>query len=576
MTNPSIKWLYSTYTDAHGRTYVYTFYNRWDPVKRQSRIAQRAHVGRLCPQTGEVRLGKKFLSTHPEFEGKTWFYEDNELVQRDPEIIQEELQNAQQTQWRNDCVSVGLGWAAWKQAEKIGLLKDLEEVFGATNARHLLALAIYQLDCAGAMMNFEDWLAMNWLPKVQPLSGQRISELLAQVDQAKMDTYYSKRYNRIVERYEELLKQNAQSANTPMAIALDSTSISTYSDTICDAAYGHAKQDAHLKQVNLTLCTDYLTGDICYAYQSEGSITDIALFPNLLMRMQMNGIDLAKTLVITDRGYASLYNTQKLYNLEIPFIQGVRVIEDSIKEKFEKYDASFRSIAFIDSRLGVAARSFQDQWRADTDSGQVTIKGYLHLYHNPTKASREQMDLLKAVDSMIELRNSGARYDYDKWRQVSRFITENQGQFSRNLKALEFYAQSMGRFVIRSNAVSDPFAALSLYRMRNVVEVGFNQFKSQTGGSRMYATQSSYVGKLFIHTLAQAIRMTMLMKIKRSDLPGNPLPKDSLEKAFWQMKKLMADKPIGRNAWVVKEVPRKTRNLFEALELPVPTRVIKD
>ena len=290
MTNPSIKWLYSTYTDAHGRTYVYTFYNKWDPVKRQSRIAQRAHVGRLCPQTGEVRLGKKFLSTHPEFEGKTWFYEDNELVQRDPEIIQEELQNAQQTQWRNDCVSVGLGWAAWKQAEKIGLLKDLEEVFGATNARHLLALAIYQLDCAGAMMNFEDWLAMNWLPKVQPLSGQRISELLAQVDQAKMDTYYSKRYNRIVERYEELLKQNAQSANTPMAIALDSTSISTYSDTICDAAYGHAKQDAHLKQVNLTLCTDYLTGDICYAYQSEGSITDIALFPNLLMRMQMNGI----------------------------------------------------------------------------------------------------------------------------------------------------------------------------------------------------------------------------------------------------------------------------------------------
>ena len=92
----------------------------------------------------------------------------------------------------------------------------------------------------------------------------------------------------------------------------------------------------------------------------------------------------------------------------------------------------------------------------------------------------------------------------------------------------------------------------------------------------MYATQSSYVGKLFIHTLAQAIRMTMLMKIKRSDLPGNPLPKDSLEKAFWQMKKLMADKPIGRNAWVVKEVTRKTRNLFEALELPVPTRVIKD
>lgn len=177
---------------------------------------------------------------------------------------------------------------------------------------------------------------------------------------------------------------------------------------------------------------------------------------------------------------------------------------------------------------------------------------------------------------MIELRNNGERYDYDKWRQVSRFITENNGVFSRNLETLSAVANTMGRFVIRSNSVSNPFAALSLYRMRNIVEIGFNQFKNQTSGARMYTTNSTYVGKLFIHTLAQALRMTMLMKVKRSELPGNPLPKDSMEKAFWQLRKLTADKPIGRNAWIVKEVPRKTRNLFEVLELPAPTRLLKD
>lgn len=576
MQNSSINWLYSTYTDTHGRTYVYTYYNKWDPVKRQSRIAQRAHVGRLDPQTGEVRIGKKFLSTHPEFEGKSWYYESNQLVERDIEAVQKELELAEQTQWRNDCVSIGLGWAAWKQAEKIGLLNDLQEVFGRDNARYLLALAIYQLDCGAAMMNFEDWLSMNWLPHVQPLTSQRISELLAEVSQNKIDSYYSKRYQRIIKCYENVLKRNAQHANTPMAIALDSTSISTYSNTIVDAAYGHAKQNDHLKQVNLTLCTDYLTGDVCYAYQSEGSINDMALFPHLLMRIQKNGIDLSKTLLVTDRGYASLYNTQKLYNLEIPFIQGIRVIEDTIKEKFEKYEASFRNIAFTNSELGVSARSFEDQWSANTDQGMISVKGHVHLYFNPTKASIEQMALLKAVDKMIELRNSGAHYDYDKWRQVSRYILEDNGVFSRNIDALTMAANAMGRFAIRSNSVSDPFAALSLYRMRNIVEVGFNQFKNQTAGSRMYATNSTYIGKLFIHTLAQALRMTMLIKIKRSELPGNPLPKDSLEKAFWQLRKLMADKPIGRNAWVTKEVPRKTRNLFDALELPVPTRLLRD
>lgn len=186
------------------------------------------------------------------------------------------------------------------------------------------------------------------------------------------------------------------------------------------------------------------------------------------------------------------------------------------------------------------------------------------------------MELLKSVDTMIELRNTNAAYDGDRWRYLNRFISEHNGQFERNLTALEAAFNTMGRFVIRSNAMENPFVALSLYRLRDIVEIGFNQFKNQTAGARMFATNSTYVGKLLIHTLAQALRMTMLMKVKRSDLPGNPLPKDSLEKAFWQMRKLMADKPIGRNAWIVKEVPRKTRNLFEALELPLPTRLLKD
>lgn len=142
-----------------------------------------------------MRIAKKFLSTHPEFEGKSWYYESNQLLERDIEAVQEELVLAAKTQWRNDCVSIGLGWAAWKQAEKIGLLNDVEDVFGRDNVRYLLALAIYQLDSGGAMINFEDWLSMNWLPHVQPLTSQRISELLAEVSQNKIDSYYSKRWN---------------------------------------------------------------------------------------------------------------------------------------------------------------------------------------------------------------------------------------------------------------------------------------------------------------------------------------------------------------------------------------------
>ena len=78
----NINWLFSSYNDAQGRTYIISFYNKWDPQKQQSRVAKRVHVGRLNADTGEVYLGKTYLKNHPEYEGKTVFYEDNALVER--------------------------------------------------------------------------------------------------------------------------------------------------------------------------------------------------------------------------------------------------------------------------------------------------------------------------------------------------------------------------------------------------------------------------------------------------------------------------------------------------------------
>ena len=75
-------WSFSTYTDADGRTYVYSYRNRWDPEKKQSRIEKRCHVGRLDPQTGQVHLGRKFLTNNPEYAGKFWLYDNNSSLNK--------------------------------------------------------------------------------------------------------------------------------------------------------------------------------------------------------------------------------------------------------------------------------------------------------------------------------------------------------------------------------------------------------------------------------------------------------------------------------------------------------------
>lgn len=47
--------------------------------------------------------------------------------------------------------------------------------------------------------------------------------------------------------------------------------------------------------------------------------------------MQSADLDLEKVVLVTDRGYCSLLNVQKMLKLKLKFIQGVRLTEDSIK-----------------------------------------------------------------------------------------------------------------------------------------------------------------------------------------------------------------------------------------------------
>jgi len=100
----------------------------------------------------------------------------------------------------------------------------------------------------------------------------------------------------------------------------------------------------------------------------------------------------------------------------------------------------------------------------------------------------------------------------------------------------------------RTNFVQDPFIALSIYRARNIVEQSFEQFKNQTAGARLYATSSTYMGKLFVQVLAQSLRLMMRMACRRNETTANRLPNNSLTKAFLQLRYLMVNKPTDRNA----------------------------
>ena len=572
MSSSPKPWSFSTYTDADRRTYVYGYRNRWDPEKKQSRIEKRCHVGRLDPQTGQVHLGRKFLTNNPEYAGKFWLYDNNQLIEQEP-FEQPDTDNEPQPSWRGEDVELGLTWAAWQFAVDHGLLEDLQETFGEDTGTELLRFAIYRL-CGedSGMMNYADWLALVWLPQAQPLSSQRISEQLAVVDQSLMDRYFKRRHDRLLKA-----RKKVSAADIPQFLALDSTSISTYSETIASAAYGHARQDPHLRQVNLSLGVDYETGDVCYAYESEGSTNDKQLYLAIVQRMIDHQFDLSNTVLVTDRGYHSLMNMQKLINLELKFVQGVTRAEDSVRRLFDQHRVSLDDPAFTDGRLEVAAYTTTEMWQEDGAAGRQHIHNTLHLYQDGCLRAEQKRVFLKNLDETIDRLNQGKKVDSEQLREMHRYLVKKEPQhWMRNAAAVADACRYMGNFVIRTNVVQDPFIALSIYRARNIVEQSFQQFKNQTAGDRLYATSSTYMGKLFVQVLAQSLRLMMRMACRRNETATNRLPNNSLTKAFMQLRYLKANKPTDRNAWKTKEIPKKIRDLFTLLGLPLPPRVFRD
>lgn len=552
-----------------GHTYVEAYRNEWDPEKKRSRIAQRKYVGVLDTTTGRVRLGKKYLSENPQYEGKILYYEDKQLVERTPEEVQEELDKRVPSPL-NDVVSYGASAACWLVAQQSGMLEDLKKTFGAEVGADLLRLAVYQYLDGGSMDCFEQWASQHWLPKARTFSGQRISEMLSKITHQDITSYLKLRNHRCVEHFNKV-KTQAEELKKPgprfRYLALDSTALSTYSVTISSAAYGYAKQNPELRQVNFTLGVDYLNGDVCYAYESEGSITDKSVYPHLMMDLHHNGYNLQDTVIVTDRGYQSICNIQRLLDIEINYVCGVPLTEESVKQLFERYKSSLSNPAFLNGRLKVAARTSKELCEKATDSGPLHLSTSLHLYKYPELAAQQAISLHQKIEEVLEKKNSGEKlHSADRSRVRNYIVENNKNVWVKNIKGLEEFLTRAGCFAIRTNCIEDPFECLAVYKQRQIVETAFRQMKVLNGNNRLRCTERTYVGKLLLFVIAQSLRMRMLYTVKENeqrldlDLPG-----DSLDKAMAILKGIMAIRPPSKAVWAGRPISKKARDILELL-----------
>lgn len=133
-------------------------------------------------------------------------------------------------------------------------------------------------------------------------------------------------------------------------VALDSTSVSTYSNNLSMAEYGHNKDGDDIPQINYMLVCDEVTGLPIYAKVYKGNVVDVTTVKNLLAELKImhsrvtssnNKEDFVPTLIfVTDRGYDSEDNLQYYlihhYSFVIRSMLRSKWVKDVLLENYDK------------------------------------------------------------------------------------------------------------------------------------------------------------------------------------------------------------------------------------------------
>lgn len=569
------RWYFTADTNAKGYTYIQAYQTKWDPVAKTTKRSAKRYVGRLFDD-GHVAPSKAFLESFPQYAGKTVFFgPDKTLV--DEQTYRQAFPaspgptpDPEEHASKDDTLNIGLTWAAETIAEESKVLESLVDVFGKEIARDLLHLVIYKLDTGSSMAAFEDWCSGVYLKNSKLLTDQRISEILAKVSVQDFEKFF-------LNRHKAKLQEDRK-----LSYALDNTSISTYSETIEDAEFGYAKRDPHLKQINYTFVCDQEDGEIIFAHTYQGSISDVVALQEIIYRMRRAEFELENVTLVSDRGYSSLMNIQKMIDLEMKFVQGVRLTEDAIKSKFDTYHDSLRDVNFYDSETGVFARTTKEPWLQNISNGTLNRTVYVHLYRFPGVDEAEMAYLVKKADQILKHKANSKEVPPELWQSYKRFVKQiknanGEATWVRDNEAIKNAVKYAGTFVIRTNSIDDPFEALRVYRLRGTVEQDFNQFKNWVDGDRLRCTQSSYIGKLFVCTLATSLRLMMMNRAKHNsqDDTGLKIPNNSMDVLFGKIRMIKAEKRKDANAWVTKLASKKQRDMLTLLGLKMPPRVLR-
>jgi len=387
-------------------------------------------------------------------------------------------------------------------ADDIGLAHDLAKVFG-DRALQIASLAYYlMVNPEASLYRFSSWNRLHYHPYGNDIPSPRSSELFGSITEDEIQQFLSLRVQR--------------AAHNSGWLAVDTTSISSYSQALSLVAKGHNKDHDQLDQVNLLLVFDQDTDVPVFYRKLRGNITDVTTVENTLHDLRGLGIEGAS--LVLDRGFYSEDNVKTLLKKRYPFTIGTKTSLSFVKEairdtrahifSYDSYDVGhkvFHAIVPVAYAVPVRGR------------GPNSKTAYLHLYCSKEREADESAALMKKLQTIRSHLESGTTTCSRKALEKYFILTcDAKGaiiSFSENQEAISEAMDRCGFFALLSSEKDlDSMEVLAIYRLKDKAEKAYQNFKDRLQLERTRCSNDeNFSGKVFV----QFVALILLSRLRK-------------------------------------------------------------
>jgi transposase len=453
-------------------TYLYesvSFRNE-DGEPRNKRVC----IGKVDPKSGHYVFKPEYLERVPEAKKYTDFEDEKRFSISD-------IKNSVNKEF-------GIFYLLENIGNRIGLTDVLEKV--VPNCwKQILTLAFFMVASGEPAMYCEDWINKSENLPCGSMSSQRISDLLASISELERTAFY-----------ESWGKYRSEQEY----IALDITSVSSYSELIDDVAWGYNRDKEKLPQINICMLVGEKSRLPIFQVVYNGALKDVSTLKTTL-KMALN-IDMKNMSIIMDKGFCSKKNINDMLCDEDPF-RFLISVPFTLKFATDQVISEMKDIDTIDNTIVVG----EDIFRGITKqrSWNKNQKLYTHIFLNADLAYHKRNKLYGHVSELKELAERNPN-DKDHTEEFKKYLcirksekSDSNYTISIRKDVVEEQLQLSGWMVSVSNFISTAPEAIKIYRTKDVVEKAFLRLKNCLDLARLRVhSDTNMQNKIFVGFIA--------------------------------------------------------------------------